>query len=156
VPEMTDLKNIDLAFLPLSQPYNMTPEMLVEAAALIHPKELIPYHYDNNDISTLLTLMKAYPDIKVLTGQGPVISEVSKNELDDNLAVCPNPAGNVLNIKNLKRNSEVTIFDLNGKVVFSKFVQENQLININRLPKGFYSLLEKFNNETRVAKFIKL
>ena len=51
VPEMANLKDIDIAFLPVNQPYTMTPEQCIAAAKVIGPKVLIPYHYSQTDIS---------------------------------------------------------------------------------------------------------
>src|SRR5512145_664822 len=44
-PEMKQLKNIDIAFLPMNLPYTMTPEMVADAARAFQPKILYPYHY---------------------------------------------------------------------------------------------------------------
>ena len=51
IPEMADIKDIDIAFLPCNQPYTMTPEQLVRAAKIINPKVLFPYHYGDTDVS---------------------------------------------------------------------------------------------------------
>ncbi|MBQ4018029.1 MAG: MBL fold metallo-hydrolase, partial [Paludibacteraceae bacterium] len=51
IPEMADIKNIDIAFLPCNQPYTMTPEQLIEAARIIQPKVLFPYHYSQTDVT---------------------------------------------------------------------------------------------------------
>ena len=51
IPELNDIKDIDIAFLPCNQPYTMTPEQLVKAAKTIQPKVLFPYHYGETDIS---------------------------------------------------------------------------------------------------------
>ena len=51
IPEMADIKDIDIAFLPCNQPYTMTPEQLVRAAKLVNPKVLFPYHYGDTDVS---------------------------------------------------------------------------------------------------------
>lgn len=51
IPEMSDLKDIDIAFLPCNQPFTMTPEQLVHAAKMVKPKVLFPYHYGETDIS---------------------------------------------------------------------------------------------------------
>ncbi|MBI2670567.1 MBL fold metallo-hydrolase [Candidatus Woesearchaeota archaeon] len=45
IPEMKNLKNIDVALLPVSGTYVMTPEEAVQAANLIKPKLAIPMHY---------------------------------------------------------------------------------------------------------------
>ena len=62
VPEMADLKDIDVAFLPVNQPYTMTPEQCIAAAKVIGPKVLIPYHFGQTDLSSLPT---ALPGIDV-------------------------------------------------------------------------------------------
>lgn len=65
IPEMANLKNIDIAFLPMNLPYTMTPEMVAEAARMFKPKILYPYHYGNTDTSKLLDLMKNDKEIEV-------------------------------------------------------------------------------------------
>jgi L-ascorbate metabolism protein UlaG (beta-lactamase superfamily) len=58
IPEMKDVKNIDIAFLPCNQPYTMTTEQLVRAAKVIKPKVLFPYHYGQTDVSGIASQMK--------------------------------------------------------------------------------------------------
>ena len=53
IPEMASLKDVDVAFLPVNQPYTMTVEQCVRAAGLIRPKVLIPYHFSGTDLSGL-------------------------------------------------------------------------------------------------------
>ena len=53
IPEMADIKNIDLAFLPVNQPYTMTIDQAEKAALTIKPKILIPYHYSDTPIEQL-------------------------------------------------------------------------------------------------------
>lgn len=53
VPEMAELKDIDVAFLPVNQPYTMTPEQCIAAAKIIAPKVLIPYHFSQTDLSSV-------------------------------------------------------------------------------------------------------
>ena len=53
IPEMSNLKNIDIALLPCNQPYTMLPEQLVNAARTIRPKVLFPYHYGDTDVTGL-------------------------------------------------------------------------------------------------------
>ncbi|MEJ2635745.1 MAG: MBL fold metallo-hydrolase, partial [Calditrichia bacterium] len=65
IPEMKNLRNIDVAFLPMNLPYTMTPEMVADAAKMIHPKILYPYHYGNTDVSKLLDLMKNQKNIEI-------------------------------------------------------------------------------------------
>lgn len=53
IPEFSQIKNIDLAFLPVNQPYTMTIDQAEKAALTIRPKILIPYHYSDTPIEQL-------------------------------------------------------------------------------------------------------
>ena len=57
IPEMSFIQDIDVAFLPVNQPYTMTVEQCVNAAKVIGPKVLIPYHFSQTDISSLPELL---------------------------------------------------------------------------------------------------
>ena len=64
IPEMSQVKDIDIAFLPCNQPYTMTPEQLVKAAKVIKPKVLFPYHYGQTDLSTIAEQLKGI-DVRI-------------------------------------------------------------------------------------------
>ena len=51
IPELNQMKDIDIAFLPVNQPYTMTPEQAIRATQIIKPHILYPYHYGNTDIN---------------------------------------------------------------------------------------------------------
>lgn len=53
IPEMADIRNLDIAFLPCNQPYTMTTDQLVNAARMVKPKVLFPYHYGQTDVTRL-------------------------------------------------------------------------------------------------------
>ena len=53
IEEMSDIKDIDIAFLPCNQPYTMTPEQVIKVAKIIRPKVLFPYHYSDTDLSAI-------------------------------------------------------------------------------------------------------
>ena len=65
VPEMKELKEIDIAFLPMNLPYTMTPEMVADGAKAFKPKILYPYHYGKTDTSNLVDLLKDTKGIEV-------------------------------------------------------------------------------------------
>ena len=65
IPEMASLKNIDIAFLPMNQPYTMFPEQVADATNRIKPKILYPYHYGDSDVSKLKTLLAKNHNIDV-------------------------------------------------------------------------------------------
>ncbi len=64
-PEMKELKDIDVAFLPMNLPYTMTPEMAADAARAFKPKILYPYHYGQTDPSRLVDLLGDSREIEV-------------------------------------------------------------------------------------------
>ena len=57
IPEMSDIHNIDIAFLPCNQPYTMTTDQLAKAAKTIKPKVLFPYHYSDTPVSKVKLLL---------------------------------------------------------------------------------------------------
>jgi L-ascorbate metabolism protein UlaG (beta-lactamase superfamily) len=65
IPEMNNLKNIEVAFLPMNLPYTMTPEMVAQAAKSFQPKILYPYHYGNTDTAKIVELLKDDKNIEV-------------------------------------------------------------------------------------------
>jgi L-ascorbate metabolism protein UlaG (beta-lactamase superfamily) len=57
IPEMKELKEIDIAFLPMNLPYTMTPEMVADSVRMFHPRIIYPYHYGDTDTSRLEPLL---------------------------------------------------------------------------------------------------
>lgn len=64
-PEMKQLTDIDIAFLPMNLPYTMTPEMVADAVSMFNPQILYPYHYGNTDVSELVELLKDKKDCEI-------------------------------------------------------------------------------------------
>ena len=50
-PEMSALKNIDVAFVCMNLPYTMPPDEAAVAVKSFHPKVVIPYHYRGSDLA---------------------------------------------------------------------------------------------------------
>jgi len=65
IPDMLALKNIDIAFLPMNQPYTMTPAQVAHAAKSFQPKILYPYHFGKTDLSALKPLLADEKNIEV-------------------------------------------------------------------------------------------
>jgi L-ascorbate metabolism protein UlaG (beta-lactamase superfamily) len=65
IPEMKNLKKIDVAFLPVNVPYTMTPEMAARAVKMIRPRILYPYHYGRTDLSRLTALLADEKEIEI-------------------------------------------------------------------------------------------
>jgi len=64
IPEMSGFGDIDIAFLPMNLPYTMSPEMAAEAAMILKPGILYPYHFGSTDTGELIILLKG-TDIEV-------------------------------------------------------------------------------------------
>lgn len=65
IPELKNLKNIDIAFFPINRP-TMTIEQAVDAAKIVRPKILYPYHYGDTDVTKLASKLAGEPiDIRI-------------------------------------------------------------------------------------------
>ena len=69
-PELRALRNIDVAFLPVNQPYTMTVAKAADAIREFRPKVVYPYHYRNatgahSDLNALKTQVGADLGIEV-------------------------------------------------------------------------------------------
>ena len=68
-PEMRALRDIDIAFLPVNQPYTMTVEQAAEAVKALRPAIFYPYHYgeaeEKTDIDRLVRETEGLTEIRV-------------------------------------------------------------------------------------------
>jgi L-ascorbate metabolism protein UlaG (beta-lactamase superfamily) len=65
IPEMKALAGVDVAFLPMNLPYTMTPEMVADAARVLRPKILYPYHFGETDTSRIVDLLRSREETEV-------------------------------------------------------------------------------------------
>ncbi len=67
--EMLALKDIDVAFLAVNQPYTMKPEQAQEAVKALKPKIFYPYHYgqveEPTDVEALAESLKEVCDVRI-------------------------------------------------------------------------------------------
>ena len=67
--ELRALKDVDIAFICVNQPYTMTPEQAVEAVRAIKPKIYYPYHYgqvdEPTDVEALAEMLKEECDVRI-------------------------------------------------------------------------------------------
>ena len=67
--EMMALRDIDIAFLSVNQPYTMTPQQVVEVVNAIHPKIFYPYHYgqvdEPTDVEALARTLQDIVDVRI-------------------------------------------------------------------------------------------
>lgn len=65
IPELSGLKDIDIAFLPVNQPYTMTPQQAVNAINMVHPKIVYPYHFGQTDLTPIVDAFKDNDSIEI-------------------------------------------------------------------------------------------
>jgi len=65
IPEIQQLKNIDIAFLPMNLPYTMPPEEAAACAKDFKPKVLYPYHYGDSNVSVVQGLVGKDIEVRV-------------------------------------------------------------------------------------------
>ena len=63
--EIRQLTGIEVAFLPMNQPYTMTPEQVASLTKALKPKFLYPYHYRGTEPQILVDLLKSSPEVEV-------------------------------------------------------------------------------------------
>lgn len=67
--ELRAVKDIDIAFISVNQPYTMTPEQAVEAVKAIRPTIYYPYHYgqvdEPTDVEALARMLDGECDVRI-------------------------------------------------------------------------------------------
>lgn len=67
--ELRALRDIDIAFVCVNQPYTMTPDEAVEAVMALKPQIYYPYHYgqvdEPTDVEALAERLKAVCDVRI-------------------------------------------------------------------------------------------
>lgn len=73
VPEIRNLKAIDMAFLPMNLPFTMTPTEAAQCAKAFKPKAAYPYHYRGQDPEVFAYALRDEPiTVRVLQWYPPV------------------------------------------------------------------------------------
>ena len=67
--EQRALRDIDIAFICVNQPYTMTPEQAVEAVKAVNPKIYYPYHYgqveEPTDVEALSKMLEGITEVRI-------------------------------------------------------------------------------------------
>ena len=75
---------------------------------------------------------------------------------ENKVSIFPNPATNIIFLKNINTNSLIEIYNANGQLIKSKIqVEKNNSIDISSLPKGVYILQLIVMNKTSTIKILK-
>ncbi len=65
IPEITNLKNIDVAFICMNLPYTQTPQEAAECVRMFRPAIVYPYHYRGQDPKVFADALRDEPGIEV-------------------------------------------------------------------------------------------
>ncbi len=83
------------------------------------------------------------------------LSNTDFNSIENKVVLYPNPVRDILNLESSQVFNSITIFDINGKRVFTK-TGNPKIINTSELSSGIYFVKINFeNSNSRVLKFIK-
>lgn len=129
-------------------------------------EEMATFHRDGNGQSfgvclqdSLILLPGLVEGVSILqydsTGFVGIHSSFEKKEL----AIFPNPANNFIDVSsyNFDLISEIEIFNMEGKLVYTETINETKhRIYISKLKPGEYILKVKTENKTLTKKFIKI
>lgn len=66
IKEMQQLAGVDVAFLPVNQPYTMTPDQLVEALRLLRAQVVFPYHLGDTPLDAISAAAAQVPSTRVI------------------------------------------------------------------------------------------
>jgi len=151
IPEMSDLGTIDLAFLGYSS-LNMTTDMFVEAVKTITPTIVIPYHYDNSNISSLVKAVDAIDDVTILTEAIQPSGCIPLCDPNCTLAVTVDHG--ILSCNQISKNDQLLIFSIRGKKLYSGKITNNTYVDVSLLTSGLYILRIKKEDRILSGKFI--
>lgn len=78
------------------------------------------------------------------------------NQFENNLSIniFPNPTKNIIFVNGLKENTKISIYDLNGKLVFNKQITNKQ-IDISSFQNGIYAIKIETEKGIITRKFVK-
>ncbi len=65
IPELKEIKDINIAFLAMDGVFNLSPEEAVATVNVFKPKVIYPYHYSRADLTPFIEAFKDIPEIEV-------------------------------------------------------------------------------------------
>lgn len=151
IPEMSNLGTIDLAFLGYSS-LNMTLDMFVEAVKTIMPTIVVPYHYDNSNISSLVNAIDVIDGVRILT---EAIQPSGCIQLcDPNCTLAVTVDHGILSCNQTTKNDQLFIFSILGRKLYSEKITNNTSFDVSQLTPGLYILRVKKEDKILSVKFM--
>jgi hypothetical protein len=95
------------------------------------------------------------PDKTVTVTQNGISTGINETENEnDFIKIYPNPANHTLSVEGLKHKTKVSIYDLNGQLLFNEQLNENR-IDISNFKNGIYTIIFEDKKRTTIKRFIK-
>jgi hypothetical protein len=66
------------------------------------------------------------------------------------ISLYPNPVSDGFHVNGLKKTSTLSVFDINGRLLLSKRIVDNEYISVNFLPKGVYMV--RISSESGISE----
>ena len=110
---------------------------IVIAGSFRQTVDISPFSSENLSISSL-----GFRDNYILSIANNNLLSINNHQLGDNLEIYPNPSENIVYISNQQQLNglKYTLFDVNGKSIFTGKLGINNQINISHLKSGLYFL----------------
>lgn len=142
-------RNLGVVYYELGK-YEKACENLQKASDLGYEKT-----HDRYDLQTYLeNACKNIAEVESETVLG--VEPIQNYKLADKAYIYPNPAKDIINIKNLPfKHYTYLIFDYTGKLATQGISNENNSINISKLPTGVYILKAVSKHEAETFRIIK-
>ena len=84
-----------------------------------------------------------------------VTTSVNTKQIASNFQVFPNPAQHQIQLQFEGKEGILEVFDINGRLVLTEIIINDQIIDLNQFEKGTYLVRLKANDESNTQVFIK-
>lgn len=115
-----------------------------------------PGYVDTDSTNIIIDSNGGELEINIVLKNG-IIQQIKENQIELPL-IYPNPAKDIISLKDngSPRNPEISIFTLNGQLLFKTLLDRTNSINISEIPKGIYLIQIKKERQTFTQKLIVL
>ncbi|PKQ68065.1 S8 family serine peptidase [Raineya orbicola] len=116
------------------------------------------HEWSPNTLGTYQVEAQSYTNNCKKMSNEVVVTVLSLQDVSNELLIVPNPTESEISItlpKNLQNNSQFTLIDVKGRKLLEGSLQENQNIDVSKLPKGLYILEIKNATHRAIRKVAK-
>jgi hypothetical protein len=113
----------------------------------------LPIIFDSDTLSNIDGSGMTYKMYIAKLNANFVTSVGRLDAINQNITIYPNPASNILTITNIKYKTSIRIFDIMGKLVLEKEIENNTTFDISLLNQGVFTILVD-NTKSRILKKI--